>query len=140
MGASGCGYQWHLPSCCSAGLASVAAGQTSGTDFTTVSAPFTGASNFATGFTTTGSTTTTTSPPCTAGPAGLLDDGHHFFVADGFCGGALYRFPSTGGSASSAPSAPDGVFGYRSRSSRATRTGKGHVVANVPVLISASMS
>lgn len=70
------------------------------TSFSSVSPPFTSASDFATNF-----------PDCGDGPSGLASDGSTFLVADGFCGGNVYKFSMSGGDASSATSAPDQVFG-----------------------------
>lgn len=71
------------------------------TDFTSFSPPLTGASDFATDFPVVGTT----------GPIGLLDDGTNFFATDN-ANGDLYKFPAgTGGSATTAQSAPDGLFG-----------------------------
>lgn len=82
-------------------LGALATPAAASTDYSSISAPFTGASDFVTGI-----------PSCSgAGPAGLLNDGRNFFVADGFCSGTLYKLPMTGGNVSSAQSAPAGVFG-----------------------------
>jgi hypothetical protein len=70
------------------------------TDFASFSPPITGASDFATNF-----------PSSGIGPIGLIDDGTNFFATD-LANGDLYKFPaSTGGSATTAQSAPDGLFG-----------------------------
>lgn len=67
-------------------------------DFTTFSAPLTGATDFI-------------SLPSTGGigPIGMVDDGTNFYVTD-FGNGYLYKFPLTGGSTPLA-SASDGLFG-----------------------------
>ena len=62
------------------------------TGFTSVSPPFTGATDFITDF-----------PTCpanggTAGPIGVLFDGTHFFATD-VCNATIYRFTAAGGSA-----------------------------------------
>ncbi|TAN29474.1 MAG: hypothetical protein EPN30_02510 [Actinomycetota bacterium] len=73
------------------------------TDFTSFSPPLTGATDFATNFPYIGNS-------FGIGPIGMIDDGTNFFVSD-FANGRLYKFPITGGSATTVPSAPDGLFG-----------------------------
>ena len=77
-------------------------GASASTDFRTFSAPLTGAADFAVNF--------PTEPffLSTIGPLGLLDDGTNFFVSD-YADSTLYRFPVTGGDATTVPSAKDGL-------------------------------
>lgn len=68
------------------------------TDFTSFSAPLTGAHDFAVNF------ATQRIDNSRVGPIGLLDDGTSFFITD-FASGMLYKFPLTGGDSSGAKSA-----------------------------------
>jgi hypothetical protein len=72
------------------------------TDFTTISPPFTGASDYAINFPT---------GTCGVGPVGMINDGTHFFVSD-YCNHKLYEFPAaTGGDAKSATKFANGLDG-----------------------------
>jgi hypothetical protein len=70
------------------------------TDFTAFAPPITGANDWIINL----------PAPFGVGPIGLIDDGTNFFVAN-FGNGNLYRLPAAGGDASTATSAPDGLFG-----------------------------
>ena len=69
------------------------------TDFTAFSPPLTGASDWITNL-----------PSFGIGPIGLIDDGTSFFVTD-YTNGVLYKLPASGGDASTATAAADGLFG-----------------------------
>jgi len=79
--------------CCVVAVALAGALATSASAFTSVSAPFTGAADLATGF--------PVCPPDGAGPTGVLFDGNKLFVAD-VCNGLIYRFGPAGGTAATA--------------------------------------
>lgn len=74
------------------------------TDFTKFAAPLTGATAFAVNFPSKPFT------PGPVGPVGMIDDGTNYFVSD-FADGLLYRFPVTGGDATTVPTALDHLHG-----------------------------
>lgn len=87
--------------CVAVGLLATAASSPAAT-FTSFSPPLTGASDFATGF---------PLGPTGLGPAGIIADGSNVFVSNAFGDGQLYKFPASGGSASSAQKSNVGFFG-----------------------------
>lgn len=88
--------------CISCVLVLSSMGASATTDFTSFQAPLTGANDFATNFPTEPFGLTF------IGPLGLLDDGTSYFISD-YANNTLYKFPLSGGDASTVKSAVDGL-------------------------------